>query len=313
MREKSFFEKLAARYGELARYHASTGIPSTYPVFLALVFILASGTSLFLSLVVRLGAPLSMAAFFAIMTLLLGVPVSLRTARIEAVEQNLPDVLKHLAIILRSGGTTEAAMAEVAGAGYGPLSDDIKAGLRGLRSGRTFDDVMVDAAEKSRSRLFRRCVTIIIDAKKAGAGMADVMYAISEDAREATRIKRERVSRTVMHVLFLVTASILISPFIFGFTISVVSFIGAGMAGALAETGGEAGVFASGGQTSVQALDSLLIGFIACQVTLTAFAIGVIREGKMLKYILYVPFMVLFALLVYEGGKFFSHLIVGAG
>jgi hypothetical protein len=63
----------------------------------------------------------------------------------------------------------------------------------------------------------------------------------------------------------------------------------------------------------VQGLDQLLVGFIAMQVTLTAFAIGVIREGKMLKYILNVPFMILLALLVYEGGKWFCRLIVGTG
>ena len=310
MGKKNFFENISERYAELYQYHASTGIPLDYPAFLATVFVVAVGSAWFLLQVMRLGLLISLVTFFALMTLVMGVPISLRNARIDSIDQNLPDVLKHLAIILRSGGTTESALDEVSNAGYGPLSDELKNALRLLRSGRTFDDVLLDSAASSGSRLYNRCVAIIIDAKKAGAGMADVMYAISEDAREATRIKRERISRTTMHVLFLFLASLIISPFIFGFTISIVSFIGEGMKGAMGSGGG---IFSTKGPIGVQGLDSLLVGFIASQVTLTAFAVGVIREGKMLKYILYVPFMILLALLMYEGGKWFCNLMVGAG
>jgi len=305
----TLMEKLADRYDALRRYHASTGIPVSYPVFLISVFSLSVGTAWFLFNIVKLGAFLSMIGFVALMTLIMGIPISMRNTRIDSIDQNLPDVLKHLAIILRSGGTTESALDEVANAGYGSLSDDLRNAVRGLRSGRTFDDVLLDSAVNSGSRLFKRCAIIIIDAKKAGAGIADVMYAISEDAREATRIRRERVSRTMMHVIFLFLATLFIAPFIFGFTLAIVSFIGTGMSGAVTSGQGAA----SSETMGVQGLDQLLVGFIAMQVTLTAFAIGVIREGKMLKYILNVPFMILLALLVYEGGKWFCRLIVGTG
>jgi len=258
--------------------------------------------------VAKVGALLSMIGFVALMTLIMGIPISLRNSRIDSIDQNLPDVLKHLAIILRSGGTTESALDEVSNAGYGPISDDLKNAVRSLRSGRTFDDVLMDAATGSGSRLFKRCAVIVIDAKKAGAGIADVMYAISEDAREAIRIRRERVSRTMMHVIFLFLASLFIAPFIFGFTISIVSFIGAGMSGALPPV---QGAYFAPQPMGVAGLDQLLVGFVAVQVTLTAFAVGVIREGKMLMYILDVPFMILLALLVYEGGKWFCRLIIG--
>jgi hypothetical protein len=33
----------------------------------------------------------------------------------------------------------------------------------------------------------------------------------------------------------------------------------------------------------------------------------------MLKYVLRIPFLVLFALLSFEGGKYFSNLIIGGG
>ena len=59
------------------------------------------------------------------------------------------------------------------------------------------------------------------------------MTAIADDTREAMRIKRERVSRTTMHVTFLLMAGLFLSPFIFGFTLSIVSFINSNITQAL--------------------------------------------------------------------------------
>ncbi|MCM8763027.1 MAG: protein translocase subunit SecF, partial [Candidatus Omnitrophica bacterium] len=44
--------------------------------------------------------------------------------------------------------------------------------------------------------------------KRAGAGLANVMEAIADDTRDLIRIKRERVSRTMMPVLFLYISSL---------------------------------------------------------------------------------------------------------
>jgi archaellum biogenesis protein FlaJ (TadC family) len=318
----ALFENLTKRYRELERYHSTTGIPLSYSTFIAVVFFtsvtvgyLSLSTIGFLPQAYQTNAAvIALALFVGIASLMMSVPISSRASRIEAIDHALPDALKYMAVVLRAGGTTESALEEVSKAGYGPLSADVADAFKGMREGRTFDEVFSDAAQASGSGLFNRCANIIIDARRAGAGLSDVMDAIADDAREVLRIQRERVARTMMHTVFLIISSLLLAPFIFGFAISIVGFIGAGISGALGSTSGgapELGMGAASAQLGGLNLDALLSAFLAVQVVLTAFAMGIVREGKMLRYVLQIPFMVLISLSVYIVGKWFSSLVVG--
>lgn len=306
-------EVLRKRYKRMEEYHRGTGMKITYPQFLLLVILFAVAIAFVLFRVLSLGPLVSIIAFIAISTLVVGVPVSMRDARIAAVEDNLPDVLRHMAAVLRAGGTTESALEEISKTDYGPMSEDLSSALKQLREGRTFEEVLMDTSRASGSTLFVRIVRIIVDAKRAGAGMADIMGSIAEDVRDLLRIRRERISRTTMHVLFLYSAALLLGPFIFGFTISVVTYMAEGAATMLSVVSPEEAAVFARTAPNIEALNNLLTIFIACQVIITTLVIGIIQEGKLLKYILRVPIFVLVALLALEFGKFFSRMIIGSG
>ncbi|MFH0835185.1 MAG: type II secretion system F family protein [Candidatus Micrarchaeota archaeon] len=288
------------KYAEIRKYYAATGFTFAFELFVGMFFVVAVGTFLILSML-KLNLIVSSMAFLAVMSLSVTIPISIRNSRIDAIDAALPDALKHMALVLKAGGTVESALDEVAHADYGPLSADLLRSLHQLREGKTFDDVLLDCANNSGSTLFRRTATIVVDAKRAGAGVAQVMAEISEDARDVLRIKRERHSRTTMHVLFLSVSSVFLSPFIFGFTLSIVNYINVGIAGAMP----------GASQLNMCDLNVLLTMFLVLQTLIASFAIGIIREGKIARYILYVPLMVLACLLIYEAGKWLSLSIVG--
>ncbi len=296
-------------YETAERYYAATGFKLKLYQFVAIIWIFALLSAIFSYLIVQaiptgMGNQgiLALSAFAAVMSLVVGIPFYMRSRRIDQIEENLPDSLKHMAAVLKSGGTVESALEEVADANYGPISTDLEGALHQLREGKAFDDALYFAASNTGSDLFKRCTVIILDARKAGAGLADVILSIAEDARELLRIKRERVSRTTMHTSFLYITSLILGPFIFGFTISIVRFIGNNMAAAM-----------EGVSVNFSGLDFLLIVFIVAQAGLSAMAIGVISEGKASKKLLYVPFMVLIALAVYQTGSFLGNLVIGGG
>lgn len=298
--DSPIFAPLKRRYENLARYYSATGFKISFPLFIVLILFIALLTFIFMLLIFR-DMITAVVAFIAVMTLSVVIPLSIRSSRIENIEGNLPDALKHMSSILRAGGTTEDALEEVANSDYGPLSAILKTGFIQLKEGKIFDDVLTDAAAESGSELFRRTTTIIIDAKKAGAGLADVMDAIAEDARDLIRIQRERVSRTTMPVLFLYISSLALAPFIFGFTLTIVLFIGCGLQQAL-----------GGAPLAIGSLKTLIVVFIAIQTLIAALAIGIIREGKAFKYLLRAPFMILISLVAYNGGLFLGGLLIGA-
>jgi pilus assembly protein TadC len=291
---------LADRYEKLRRYYNSTGFKLSFPAFIAAIFIVSvfAGAMLFIIFGDILTAFIGFCAF---LTLSVVFPISIRSGRIDNIETNLPDALKHMAAILRAGGTTEDALEEVGNSDYGPLSADIRKGLIELREGKPFDEVLQAIALETGSPLFKRTVTIVVDAKRAGAGLSDVMEAIADDARDMIRIQRERASKTTMPVLFLYTSSLALAPFIFGFTLTIVCFIGSGMTSAL---GGTA--------LSIAPLKSFVVVFIGIQTTIAMLAIGIIKEGRPIKYLPRVPFMILISLVVYNMGLILGGLLIGS-
>ncbi|OIO25366.1 hypothetical protein COU38_01090 [Candidatus Micrarchaeota archaeon CG10_big_fil_rev_8_21_14_0_10_54_18] len=291
---------LGKQYGLLKKYYAASGFKFPFEVFVLIFFFAALAVG-FVLMLLNLTAIISVFAFLAVMSMIVTIPISIRNSRVAAIDDALPDVLKHMALVLKAGGTVENALQEAASGGYGPLSADLKDALKELKEGKTFEAVLVETADNSGSILFHRTAVIIVDAKRAGAGLAGVMAEIAEDARDVLRIKRERVSRTMMHVLFILTSSVLLSPFIFGFTLTIVNYISTGISGAMPDAQG----------FNLCALNSLFLLFLAIETVIGSLAIGIIREGKIAKFILYSPVMVLVALLVFEAGKWMSVLIVG--
>ncbi|MFQ5406204.1 MAG: type II secretion system F family protein [Candidatus Micrarchaeia archaeon] len=300
---------------EVRRYYASMGLSISFEAFLLVMLVVAAFFGIIAYTLIQLFPVesqnkwfFSVAAFGSVITLVVAVPLYLRNVRVERVDDALPDVLKHMAAVLKSGGTTESALQEVAAADYGPISADLGSSLKQLEEGRTFDDALNNCADNSGSRLFKRCTTIILDARKAGAGLAEVMQSIAEDLRDFMRIKRERKSRTTMHVGFLAITALFLAPFIFGFVLSVVRFISESMAAVQEQAASQ--VFQKTAM-GFEAFDVLLLFFILFQTTAAALAIGVIREGNPSKNLLYAPFMLLVALFVYQLGGFVGALIIG--
>lgn len=302
-------QKISEKRREYERYYRSSGIRLEFNRFILIMLAVAVAAAVLSAFLVQLlpsktadnTAALTVVTFAAICSLVLAVPFSLRNARIEKIEDNLPDALKHMAVVLKAGGTVENAIEEASRAEYGPLSEELESALLQLRRGKIFEEVVRDAALYSGSKLFERVSIIITDAKKAGAGLAETMSAIADDAREVNRIRRERKARTMMHTTFLYASSLFLSPFIFGFTLTIVSFIGTGINCALP----------SSTPVNLGFLNDTLTLFIAVETTIAIFAVGLIREGKMLRYLVRVPIMILIALLLYEVGKRVGQAIIG--
>jgi len=294
-------EKIASEYEKIREYYAATGFTFSFEMFIAAFAVLALLVS-FVLLLLNLDVFEVAIAFVAIMSFAVSIPISIRESRIAEVEKNLPDALKHMALVLKAGGTVENALEEVAiPDGYGQLGSDFKKALFRLRRGQSFEAVLTKTADESGSLLLRRTASIIVDARRAGAGLADVLFAISDDAKDVLHIQRERLSRTVMHAIFIAAASIIIAPFIFGFALSVINFIVVNMLKALP----------SAKPLDVCALNTTFVVFLMSQALIATIALGIVRFGKGGKYLLYIPVLILVSLLIFEGAKWASNSIVG--
>ena len=305
-------KKMALKtFEEVAKLYEKSGMPVGPLAFAAALLVLATASAIAAASASSLlvptqfgdnGMAVGTVVFIAVLSLFLALPISMADERVKAIEDNLPEALKHVAIVLKAGGTLESALGEAARSDYGPLSEELSQALDRMRKGKSFEEAMHDAAISSGSKLFGRIAIIIADAKRAGAGVADVMTAIADDARELTRIRRERQTRTTMHVVFLNASALLLAPFIFGFTLNIVSFVGTGISCSLGS--GTA-------MASLVFLNTLLAVFLAVLAAIVAVATGVVREGNGWAYASRAPLMVLIALAVFEFGKAAGFVLLG--
>lgn len=247
---------------------------------------------------------LTFLASISAIDLMIGYPYFKAMQRISRIEEDLPDALRQMSDTLRSGGTYEYALREIANSITGPLKKELFEVLRKLDEGDNFENSLMSLSRNVDSKLVKRTVTIIIESVAAGAGLATILDEIAEDMRETHRLGVERKSRTMIQVIFMFTAGALVAPLIFGF-VSTISKI-------LIQAASN--VASENIPKSIEALNIIQISiqvYIFVETVATALMISIMREGKVAKSIIYIPILMSIAYIAYLVAGFISASMVG--
>jgi len=163
--------------------------------------------------------------FFAPIIFIIAWIFLLMERRVDAIEQGTPDFLRQIASLLRAGVGLETALEDVSKHGGGPLSDELKRAVIEIKIGRTFDDAILSMGERLKSKNLDRTFRMIIEGRKAGGSLSDVIETVAEDLRAVLALKRERRANVMMSVMFLIIAAIIAAPFALGMITIYGSFI----------------------------------------------------------------------------------------
>ena len=132
------------------------------------------------------------------------------------IEQSAPDFLRQLSSMLKVGLSFENAMEDMSKYGQGPLYDEMRRAILEIRMGRNFDEAWIAMSKRLKSRELERIFIIILDGRRSGSSMADVIMNVSDDLRDLLAIKRERKSSVMMAVMFLLISAVIATPFALG-------------------------------------------------------------------------------------------------
>lgn len=146
--------------------------------------------------------------------------------RVDTIEQNTPDFLRQISSLLRSGVGIESAMEDISKHGKGPLTDELKRAVIEIKIGSTFEDALLSMGERLKSKNLDRTFRMILEGRRVGGSLSDVIETVAEDLRAVLALKRERKANVMMSVMFLIIAAIVAAPFALGMIMSYSSFIG---------------------------------------------------------------------------------------
>ena len=154
-----------------------------------------------------------------------------------------------------------------------------------------------------------RIITIIVDTVRAGAQLAEILDDISQDVREMNRIAAERRTKTILQVIFMLAAGVVVAPFIFGLVTVVITFL----ISASEKTGAITNVNIQAIKNARDLIVFGVKGYIFVVAVSAAVMMGVMRDGKVSKSLLYIPLLLLLAYAVFFASQFLVGRIVGAG
>ncbi len=271
------------------------------------------------ALLVILASVVLSVAFYSLWPLLAGLlladiiivyPYGKGESILREIEMNLPDALKQMATTLQSGGTFEMAVREVVSSDYGALSRQFRYVLDDLQSGETVDAALFKLSQRIPSPLLARTTTIISDAVRAGGGLAKVLSDVADDAAESNRLLIERHTKTTMQAMFIVTASVLLAPFIVGAAMGITSFF-VSLGKSFLVNGLMKPKDFNDMVGGIRLLHSLLTFYVLFQAGLSAYMLAAIRGDSTSSGTKYLPIFLIVAYVVLVGAAGFVQGLLG--
>jgi len=141
--------------------------------------------------------------------LLCGIPAFMiyrrEGKRLEAIDENLPYLLREVADSQRIGMQLPRAIAEAAKRNYGPLTPELKKLAAKVSWGIPFRDAMMSFRQSLNTPLAKQATILILEAERSGGELEKIFDSAKDYVEELLGIKKERESqiRPYIYIVFI--------------------------------------------------------------------------------------------------------------
>ena len=188
------------------------------------LFYICVGTGVFLGLISAVAAvpplvTLGLMAFGATAPILFATFKARR--RVNAIEEQLPDVLITIAAALKAGHSFRQGLQAVVDEGQPPTSDEFKRVLTETSLGRPMDDALNEMAERVGSKNLDFVITAVTIQRQVGGSLAGIFDMVADSVRQRQQFARKVKGLTAMGRM---AAYVLIGlPFFLAITFTMVN------------------------------------------------------------------------------------------
>ena len=127
-----------------------------------------------------------------------GVVMGMAKKRLNAFENQLPDLLLSLAASLKAGHSFRQGLQGIVDDGVEPTSKELKRVLTETRLGRPMEDALGEMAERINSENFSFIVTAVNVQTQVGGSLAGLFDMVAETVRQRQQFQRKIKSLTAM-------------------------------------------------------------------------------------------------------------------
>lgn len=293
----------ASRDKSYGMYLETSNIRLSPVIWIAMAVVLAAILGFLTFIIFPQNPGIAIMTIIVVPVLFIGFPIILKERRDTQMEESIPDVFEELATSLRAGATIEQALIDLTKIQKGPLLDELKIALNDMEGGFSFEESLENLMNRIDVIMIRRIFAIVIDGRKAGGELADILDAVASDARQMARLQRERRSKTVLYVIFIFMAGAMVAPMIFGFVTQI--------AGLVANVGSDIAVenplFIPGTQLNVFWV------YLLMECIISGIMLAIVRGIKIWKgVVFYSMTMALVGTIVFEVAKLFASAMLPA-
>ncbi len=270
-------------------------VPAKYWLLAFFLVSLLLGSAVFL-----LSPKFGILVFAVILDLGIGIPIFLYNKHIDDIEKYWADSLRLVADTMKAGSSFDYALREAASADFGPLSFEFNETIRRLEMGDTTQDALSHMALRIDSKIVKRTLTLIKECLRTGAPLADVLDEIANDTKYMFRIKKTRITKTTLQVIFIFVAGGIVAPFIFGMASVLTHF--------LTDIATASGIATSQAIDAALVTQNTIILLLDIYIIIVAFGasamVSLMRNGTFTNMFLYFPVLVVLSTVVYTIAQF---------
>jgi len=177
----------------------------------------------------RIGIPLVPAIVVMFILSILGCVMFLvlrSDARLQFIENTLPDALDLMAANLRAGLTTDRALILASRPEFGPLQEELDRTGREVALGRNIIESLNDLASRTGSERIRKTLALVTSGLRSGGKLAELLTQASSVLKQQAAVQRKVASTVTVHVIFIFATVAFGAPFLFAVSAFLVEMMG---------------------------------------------------------------------------------------
>jgi flagellar protein FlaJ len=232
--------------------------------------------------------------------------VSLSSKRASIAEEMLPDALRLISSNLRAGVIPEKAFIESARPEFGPLSEQIREAGKSLVLGKQIKEAFDKIPEKINSKLLRKTINLISDGIAKGGALTPLLDGLSDDIKSSLMLRNDIKAQVASYSMFILLALGIGAPLLYAsslFLVETLIGLGAILPTETLQTGGISLSF-SGINLSKEFLLNYSVLLMSLSAILGSVLIGLIKDGKEIAGLKYVPIILTLDLGIFYVIKF---------